>query len=403
MASQIFNRIFAQNCLLDTSQAAKIGVLHIEEGADDTWVSNSEFTSSAAALSDANAYLCAVFVGSSNNQFQDVIAEISDIGFHIPITGSFNKFTSCRGEFNYSHGWEILGGGNIFTGCLAYSNGRETDDTYDGFHSTATANSNVFSGCMAASEVAGTESHRYGFYDGYSGEGLRSQYTGCHSLYHQTAAYYTNPTAGVSPLIPDQGLFTLPADVATPNVDNRTFFSFYNYTVPTDITNFVNGVQGQVITITDSTSNRYITIKDNATIHTNLDADLVLTYDKFYAFRLIGTVWNQVVDQRSGPETATGVYTCSSEGATKIDSSAGAVTATLGSGKYIGQIKTIVMTNSTASSTVTVTNLDNVTGIPLATGIGGDGEVGTFDAVDEAWILMWMGTEWTTLRATCTF
>ena len=86
-----------------------------------------------------------------------------------------------------------------------------------------------------------------------------------------------------------------------------------------------------------------------------------------------------------------------------IDSSGGAVTATLGDGYFIGQIKTIVMSDASASSTVTVTHCDNITGLPLATGIGGDGEVGTFDAVDEAWILMWTGTEWTTLRATCTF
>ena len=86
-----------------------------------------------------------------------------------------------------------------------------------------------------------------------------------------------------------------------------------------------------------------------------------------------------------------------------IDSSGGAVAATLQSGLYIGQIKTIVMTDQTTSSTVTVTLHDNVTGLPLATGISGDGEVGTFDAVDETWVLMWTGTEWTTLRTTCTF
>ena len=105
-------------------------------------------------------------------------------------------------------------------------------------------------------------------------------------------------------------------------------------------------------------------------------------------------------------EILTGVITIDSQfESAYIDSSGGAVTATLGAGLYIGQVKTIVMTDATTSSTVTVTNHDNIAGIPILDGgtPSGDGEIGTFDAVDEAWILIWTGTEWTTLRATCTF
>jgi len=100
-------------------------------------------------------------------------------------------------------------------------------------------------------------------------------------------------------------------------------------------------------------------------------------------------------------DTAVSIY----RGSTKLDSSGGAIAATLADGIYIGQIKTIVMTEDSTSSTVTVTHHDDVAGIPAYDGgvPTGDGEVGTFDAVDEFWALMWMGTEWTTLRATCTF
>lgn len=75
-----------------------------------------------------------------------------------------------------------------------------------------------------------------------------------------------------------------------------------------------------------------------------------------------------------------------------IDSSGGAITGTLGSGLFIGQIKTISMSDATTSSTISVTN--HVTSDP---------EVGTFDAVDETWVLVWTGTEWATLYASCTF
>ena len=91
-------------------------------------------------------------------------------------------------------------------------------------------------------------------------------------------------------------------------------------------------------------------------------------------------------------------------GATSIDSNSNAVDGTLGSGQYIGQIKTIVMIEASNLSTVTVANHDDIAGEPPNSGVPtGDGEVGTFDALDEVWVLIWTGTEWTTLRATCTF
>jgi hypothetical protein len=79
-------------------------------------------------------------------------------------------------------------------------------------------------------------------------------------------------------------------------------------------------------------------------------------------------------------------------GAAEIDSSGGAVTGTLGSGYFIGQIKTIVMTEASNLSTISITNHQT-----------SDPEVATFDAVDEVGVFMWTGTEWITIFATCTF
>jgi hypothetical protein len=75
-----------------------------------------------------------------------------------------------------------------------------------------------------------------------------------------------------------------------------------------------------------------------------------------------------------------------------IDSSSNAVNATLGDGRYIGQILMIVMEDSTNSSTVSVAHHET-----------SDPEVGTFATVDETWVLMWTGTEWSTLKASCSF
>ena len=91
-------------------------------------------------------------------------------------------------------------------------------------------------------------------------------------------------------------------------------------------------------------------------------------------------------------ETATGTFTLSASRSTSIDSSGGAVTGTLGDGDYIGQLKTIVMTEASNSSTVSITNHET-----------SDPEVATFDAVDEYLLLVWTGTEWATVSNTCTF
>lgn len=87
----------------------------------------------------------------------------------------------------------------------------------------------------------------------------------------------------------------------------------------------------------------------------------------------------------------TGTVTLSSTGVSVLNA-VGAITATLGSGVNIGDIKVITMQTNATSSTVSITNHQT-----------SDPEVATFDAVDETGVFMWTGTEWITLFATCTF
>lgn len=101
-----------------------------------------------------------------------------------------------------------------------------------------------------------------------------------------------------------------------------------------------------------------------------------------------GVTITEVNNRPDTVEQATGTYTIDAgSDVTEIDSSAGAVTATLGSATTVGHIKTIVMTDATNSSTVSVTNHET-----------SDPEVITFNAVDETAVLMWTGTEWITLK-----
>lgn len=86
-----------------------------------------------------------------------------------------------------------------------------------------------------------------------------------------------------------------------------------------------------------------------------------------------------------------GLTTITTEGATEMDSAAGALTLTLGSGSYVGQRKTVVMTDATNSSTLSVTNH-----------ITSDPEVFTLNAVNEHLILTWTGEEWVTIDVSAT-
>ena len=108
-----------------------------------------------------------------------------------------------------------------------------------------------------------------------------------------------------------------------------------------------------------------------------------------------GTKWKSNLDSvLAAVATTTAVLDATSKQyeSVTLDSTAGAISMTVGSGTYVGQILTIVMTNATASSTVTITNHQT-----------SDPEVATFDAVDETGVFMWTGTEWITIFATCTF
>jgi hypothetical protein len=87
----------------------------------------------------------------------------------------------------------------------------------------------------------------------------------------------------------------------------------------------------------------------------------------------------------------TGTVTLSPRG-TSVLNAVGAITATLPSGTYIGQIKVITMQTNATGSTVSITNHQT-----------SDPEVATFDAIDETGVFMWTGTEWITIFATCTF
>lgn len=111
-------------------------------------------------------------------------------------------------------------------------------------------------------------------------------------------------------------------------------------------------------------------------------------------FVISGASYSIIGNNNPLTQTLTGVVTFNRlYQAGDIDSSGGAVTVTVVDGLFIGQIITFSMSDATASSTVSVQN--HILSNP---------KVGTFNAVNETWSLIWVGTKWDTLGTpTCTF
>jgi len=91
-------------------------------------------------------------------------------------------------------------------------------------------------------------------------------------------------------------------------------------------------------------------------------------------------------------ETINSSGALSTYGASKLNSSGGALALTLADGDYIGQMKMISMSVAGNNADVTIAHHETA-----------DDEVARFDAVDEYLLLVWTGTEWATVSNSCTF
>jgi len=277
---------FAQNCLLDRTQVAKVGVIEIR-GTDHKIV-GGEYTASVTSLSDVNAFLCAVLVEGGEHFFDSIVGEISDVGIQIQNVTSHIKFMQCRADLNFSNGWEIDGSAHLHN-CLALRNGQETDNTYDGFVVTSGNGSMV--GCQARSLSGDAFQHRFGFNDSQNSDTVKFTYTACRSLGHQTAEFSFQDFAGPGIILPNGAQKSFADADTTPDVSNYQNFRAVN-TGATSITTFDGGVSGQRITV--QTNNTNTTFVNGSTLKTTTVANKVSVANATYEFILLNAVWFEV-------------------------------------------------------------------------------------------------------------
>lgn len=282
-----FSRIFAQNCLMDRSRASVAGVFELGASSTDNFVEKCEFTASLTSLSSANMYCCAMRIEGANNFFNSVIGEISDIGLYVDNNGN-NRFLICRFDLNLGHGSVVKVGGNVFSACHAINNSQETTNTYSGWFFDNAYN-NVLNACIATSSVA--KVHDYGFDDPtMHGTNNRNYYSGCKSVGHGTSAYNCADYLGSGPRIVDGNFNLFTDEDATPSVAGGRLF-LANYTANTTITDFDDGVPGQVIRILQTGGAGTVTITDGSNIKTNSGANKDLSTDIIYTFVHLNGVW----------------------------------------------------------------------------------------------------------------
>jgi len=278
-----FKHIFAQNCLLDTTRAAKIGVLDIT--ANDCFFDTMEITASQGAVSDANLYICAIKIGGANHFGSKLIGEISDVGIYLDCAKS--RFSLLRADLNLGHGFQLDGAtSNRFIGCSATRNSQDTNDAYSQWEVESNTGNNRFIGCNGDGLTADANKAKYGFNDKLNSDAFKNIYDDCTATLNVTKDFNMIAFAGSAVSFPTGGpAKTFPAADTTPSVNQYGFFKTGDASV---YTNFINQVPGQPLEILATYA---ATLADGANIKTNTGVDKVMEINKIYKLRDNNGIW----------------------------------------------------------------------------------------------------------------
>lgn len=276
------DNILIDSACLNRTRAAPIGGLEIH--GSDHMISRVEVSTYTSSLSGPNAYICAWLVAATNCFFVNSVAEISDVG--VLVTGDLNRFANVRSDTNRTNDWIIKGGGNSFSSCSASNGGAESPNTYSAW--LATGAGNTFSACTAVQQS--TSVYKFLFEDTLNQTDplTRNTWTGCVGNGYGTNIWATEYYLGSAAQIPN--LPTRPASGTTFDM-TATQLVIPQHTAATTVTNFINGVSGQMAYII---GNPNITLAYNSSIRTSTGANKVLAANRVYQFLNYGQLWVEV-------------------------------------------------------------------------------------------------------------
>lgn len=278
-----FEDILTTNTLLNRVRAGKSGCVHIAGGADD-FLSRIEANPSLLTTTDENLRVCGIVYNGSNGFLSSCIGEFSDVGIYIGGSGR-TRVANCRADLNKGHGYEVVSGSNQFSISAALRNGQAANNTYDGWKVSGSINQ--FDGCSAFSD--GASRTRYGFNDSLNtaAAGAKNIYTNPRSSGSATAQYKTDDFAGSSFTFPSSPRIRKTSGEVTQSVLETQLVSFSD-SVPTDFTNFTDGVNGQPLEVYATTNNTRIISGSGISLPW---ASLALRAGKSYRFVKDGANW----------------------------------------------------------------------------------------------------------------
>lgn len=294
----------------------------------------------------------------NDSKFYNVVSR-HNRHYGILTAGADNFFTNCTTQENQLGGFYLVSINNHFVGCKSYLNGQNADavSTFFGaghqpawiFRDTGT---DILSGTTL---VACTAQENYG-----------------HGFYFQDAEH-----------------ITLAACIADSNSQGTTTtWDGFHFKDSAHIT--LQGVACNYLTNDFQRYGIYIDAGSN-NLNINLISQDQQTADIYYSLTAGGNnfivVNGETYTIPPVAETITVTGNILPYGITYIDANLGAyINATLPSTPPEGTIKSVIMTDASASCHLTVTNHEH-----------GDGFAYTFAAIDDTVVLMFTGTEWITL------
>lgn len=241
----IANRIrenVAGRCLLNRAAVTTfMGAVQI--AGTDSYVEDNECTPSLTTdYSSSNLFCCGLLVQGGTHFLYGNIGEFADVG--IRIEGDAILATANRADHNFGPGFWISESGEAqMVNNFALDNSLHASGAYsayliNGVNSLFINNS---------SSVDGIVKHKYGFEDTSGGDANKNEYgpTNFASFGSAISTYSPTGFAGPAISVANGPLRSVADGTATPSVDNYSQFGISN----SDIMDFVDGVNGQEITV----------------------------------------------------------------------------------------------------------------------------------------------------------
>ena len=279
----VIEDVLALNCLMNRQRQHRTGVIKML--GTDSFMNRVEANCSIKELTSEELLLAAIYIGGANHFITNCVGELSEIGVYIDASGGWHRLTNVRADLNFGYGF--YGGFAQFTGCTAFNNSNGSDGIYSGFYCTAPG---LYVGCLSQTMYKHSR-HSYSF----EAAKLTSQskneqliFKGCTGFGSKNGLFFQhNNDSSISFELSNT---SINGTGANPSLNGNQVYIATDL-LPTMITNFSHGVQGQDLYIKGKGN---VTIQHNSFIKNKLMGNLTLGEDRIYHYKLLDGIWYEI-------------------------------------------------------------------------------------------------------------